>query len=68
MRACHTDIERNELAGGRSVAYDVLLDIIWVVGDKIRCYAKDVLSLNVPPKYLNLCGLLTARCVQVIIT
>ena len=46
----------------------MLVDVIWVVYDKIRCYAKEVLSLNVPPKYVNLCGLPTARCVQVIIT
>ena len=28
---------------------------------KIRCYAKEVLSLNVPPNYLDLCGVPTAR-------
>ena len=39
----------------------MLPDITWVVCVKVRCYVKGVLSLNVPPKYVNLCGLSTAR-------
>jgi len=33
-----------ELGIGNSGAYGVLLDIIWVIYDKISCYTKEVLS------------------------
>ena len=55
-------ISMKNLGVGNSVVYGVLLDIIWIICDKIRCYAKEVLPLNVPPDYVNLYGLSTTRC------
>ena len=52
---------------GDLVAYVVLLDVIWVVCVKIRCYTKKVLSLKVHLDYVNSYGLPTAKCIQVVI-
>ena len=52
---------------GNSIAYVVQIDLTLIVWVKIRCHTKEGVAIKVSVEYVNLCGLATARCIQVII-